>query len=69
MTEVVTCVVLFEAVTPVEEEEVEEEEEDVPPLTESEILSVLEGKMRGIQGHFNSCYLDSTLFRYNLERW
>lgn len=54
---------VFEAVTPVEEEDVEEEEEDVPPLTESEVLSVLGGKMKGIQGHFNSCYLDSTLFR------
>lgn len=50
------------AVTPVEEEDLGEEEEDVPPLAESEVLSVLGGKMKGIQGHFNSCYLDSTLF-------
>ncbi|XP_062402017.1 ubiquitin carboxyl-terminal hydrolase CYLD isoform X2 [Sardina pilchardus] len=47
-------------VTPIEEDE--GEEEDVPPLTESEVLRVLEGKMKGIQGHFNSCYLDATLF-------
>ncbi|XP_041946493.1 ubiquitin carboxyl-terminal hydrolase CYLD isoform X2 [Alosa sapidissima] len=46
-------------VTPIEEDK---GEEDVPPLTESEVLRVLEGKMKGIQGHFNSCYLDATLF-------
>lgn len=49
----------FGAVTPGEEGE---EEEDAPPLTESQVLTVLEGKMKGIQGHFNSCYLDATLF-------
>ncbi|XP_072238877.1 ubiquitin carboxyl-terminal hydrolase CYLD [Leuresthes tenuis] len=40
----------------------EESEEDAPPVPESEVLSVLVGKMKGIQGHINSCYLDATLF-------
>nr|XP_015220280.1 PREDICTED: ubiquitin carboxyl-terminal hydrolase CYLD-like isoform X3 [Lepisosteus oculatus] len=39
-----------------------EADEDIPPLRESEVLSLLEGRMRGIQGHFNSCYLDASLF-------
>ncbi|KAL2091319.1 hypothetical protein ACEWY4_013582 [Coilia grayii] len=47
-------------VTPAQQDE--GEEQDVPPLAESEVLTVLEGKMKGIQGHFNSCYLDATLF-------
>lgn len=41
----------------------EDSEEDVPPIPESEALSLLVGRMRGIQGHINSCYLDATLFR------
>ncbi|KAK7907467.1 hypothetical protein WMY93_016079 [Mugilogobius chulae] len=40
----------------------EESEDHVPPLTESEALSVLVGKMKGIQGNTNSCYLDATIF-------
>lgn len=40
----------------------EEMEEDAPPIPESKALSLLVGKMKGIQGHFNSCYLDATLF-------
>ncbi|XP_047440064.1 ubiquitin carboxyl-terminal hydrolase CYLD [Mugil cephalus] len=40
----------------------EESDEDVPPVPESEALSLLVGKMKGIQGHINSCYLDATLF-------
>ncbi|XP_058487702.1 ubiquitin carboxyl-terminal hydrolase CYLD [Solea solea] len=36
--------------------------EDTPPIPESEALSLLVGKMKGIQGHINSCYLDATLF-------
>lgn len=36
--------------------------EDVPPVAEQDVLSHLVGRMRGIQGHFNSCYLDATLF-------
>lgn len=41
----------------------EESEEDVPPIPESKALSLLVGRMKGIQGHINSCYLDATLFR------
>ncbi|XP_071371714.1 ubiquitin carboxyl-terminal hydrolase CYLD isoform X2 [Centroberyx affinis] len=40
----------------------EDSEEDAPPIPESEVLSLLVGRMKGIQGHFNSCYLDATLF-------
>uniref|UniRef100_A0AAV2M5R6 ubiquitinyl hydrolase 1 n=1 Tax=Knipowitschia caucasica TaxID=637954 RepID=A0AAV2M5R6_KNICA len=40
----------------------EESEDHAAPLTETEALSVLVGKMKGIQGHINSCYLDATLF-------
>ncbi|XP_051529052.1 ubiquitin carboxyl-terminal hydrolase CYLD isoform X2 [Myxocyprinus asiaticus] len=36
--------------------------EDVPPVTEQEVLFRLVGRMRGIQGQLNSCYLDATLF-------
>ncbi|XP_070707407.1 ubiquitin carboxyl-terminal hydrolase CYLD [Pempheris klunzingeri] len=40
----------------------EDSEEDAPPIPESEALSLLEGRMKGIQGHINSCYLDAALF-------
>ncbi|KAM3621892.1 uncharacterized protein V6R79_017550 [Siganus canaliculatus] len=40
----------------------EESDEDAPPIPESEALSLLLGRMKGIQGHINSCYLDATLF-------
>ncbi|KAK2862522.1 hypothetical protein Q5P01_002055 [Channa striata] len=40
----------------------EDSGEDAPPIPESEVLSVLVGRMKGIQGHINSCYLDATLF-------
>ncbi|XP_056129058.1 ubiquitin carboxyl-terminal hydrolase CYLD [Lampris incognitus] len=40
----------------------EDSEEDAPPISETEALSLLVGRMKGIQGHFNSCYLDATLF-------
>ncbi|XP_054627446.1 ubiquitin carboxyl-terminal hydrolase CYLD isoform X2 [Dunckerocampus dactyliophorus] len=36
--------------------------ENTPPRTESDGLDVMVGKKKGIQGHYNSCYLDSTLF-------
>ncbi|XP_029007610.1 ubiquitin carboxyl-terminal hydrolase CYLD isoform X2 [Betta splendens] len=36
--------------------------EYAPPIPESEALSLLVGRMKGIQGHVNSCYLDATLF-------
>ncbi|XP_038551921.1 ubiquitin carboxyl-terminal hydrolase CYLD isoform X1 [Micropterus salmoides] len=40
----------------------EDSDKDTPPIPESEASSLLVGKMKGIQGHFNSCYLDATLF-------
>ncbi|XP_029576915.1 ubiquitin carboxyl-terminal hydrolase CYLD isoform X3 [Salmo trutta] len=36
--------------------------ENTPPRTESDGLDIMVGKKKGIQGHYNSCYLDSTLF-------
>ncbi|XP_028261949.1 ubiquitin carboxyl-terminal hydrolase CYLD [Parambassis ranga] len=40
----------------------EDSDEDAPPVPESEALSLFVGRMKGIQGHVNSCYLDATLF-------
>ncbi|XP_075997417.1 ubiquitin carboxyl-terminal hydrolase CYLD [Genypterus blacodes] len=40
----------------------EDSEEHVPPIPESEASTLLLGRMKGIQGHFNSCYLDAALF-------
>ncbi|XP_005915360.1 ubiquitin carboxyl-terminal hydrolase CYLD [Haplochromis burtoni] len=40
----------------------EDTDEDVPPIPEFEAPFLLVGKMKGIQGHINSCYLDATLF-------
>ncbi|XP_036201218.1 ubiquitin carboxyl-terminal hydrolase CYLD isoform X2 [Myotis myotis] len=37
-------------------------EENTPPRMEKEGLEIMMGKKKGIQGHYNSCYLDSTLF-------
>ncbi|XP_057703099.1 ubiquitin carboxyl-terminal hydrolase CYLD [Corythoichthys intestinalis] len=37
-------------------------EDYVAPIAESEVASLLVGRMKGIQGHINSCYLDATLF-------
>ncbi|XP_068599086.1 ubiquitin carboxyl-terminal hydrolase CYLD [Brachionichthys hirsutus] len=37
-------------------------EEDAPPIPASEVLPLLVGRMKGIQGHVNSCYLDASLF-------
>ncbi|XP_039609686.1 ubiquitin carboxyl-terminal hydrolase CYLD [Polypterus senegalus] len=34
----------------------------VPPLVNGKASQVLLGKMKGIQGHCNSCYMDSVLF-------
>ncbi|XP_064190251.1 ubiquitin carboxyl-terminal hydrolase CYLD isoform X2 [Anguilla rostrata] len=34
----------------------------VAPLSSEQVLQVLVGRMRGIQGHCNSCYMDSALF-------
>nr|XP_060628594.1 ubiquitin carboxyl-terminal hydrolase CYLD-like [Anolis sagrei ordinatus] len=37
-------------------------EDSAAVLWEQEVLKKMEGTMRGIQGHSNSCYLDTTLF-------
>nr|XP_057921103.1 ubiquitin carboxyl-terminal hydrolase CYLD [Doryrhamphus excisus] len=37
-------------------------DEYVAPIPESEVTTLLVGRMKGIQGHINSCYLDATLF-------
>ncbi|GCB81925.1 hypothetical protein scyTo_0022254, partial [Scyliorhinus torazame] len=34
----------------------------VPPPRNEEAFRILAGRMRGIQGHCNSCYMDSALF-------
>ncbi|NWQ84124.1 CYLD hydrolase, partial [Columbina picui] len=34
-----------------------------PPLRNEAAARVLRGRMKGIQGHCNSCYMDATLFR------
>ncbi|XP_026789182.3 ubiquitin carboxyl-terminal hydrolase CYLD isoform X1 [Pangasianodon hypophthalmus] len=34
----------------------------VPPLRSEDVKTVLTGTMKGIQGHCNSCYMDSALF-------
>ncbi|KAM9200846.1 ubiquitin carboxyl-terminal hydrolase CYLD-like isoform 1-T1 [Mergus octosetaceus] len=33
-----------------------------PPLRNEDAVSVLRGRMKGIQGHCNSCYMDAALF-------
>ncbi|GAA6065036.1 ubiquitin carboxyl-terminal hydrolase CYLD isoform X1 [Tachysurus ichikawai] len=34
----------------------------VPPLRSEDVMKVLAGRMKGIQGHCNSCYMDASLF-------
>lgn len=34
-----------------------------PPLRNEAAVRVLRGRMKGIQGHCNSCYMDAALFR------
>ncbi|KFO96233.1 Ubiquitin carboxyl-terminal hydrolase CYLD, partial [Calypte anna] len=36
--------------------------ESFPPLRNEAAVQVLQGRMKGIQGHCNSCYIDVTLF-------
>ncbi|KAM4691276.1 ubiquitin carboxyl-terminal hydrolase CYLD-like [Rhinophrynus dorsalis] len=40
----------------------EDDLKDLPPIRESDVLEKMVGMRRGIQGHYNSCYLDTTLF-------
>ncbi|XP_036417691.1 ubiquitin carboxyl-terminal hydrolase CYLD [Colossoma macropomum] len=37
-------------------------QDSVPPVRSEDVLKVLTGRMKGIQGHCNSCYMDSALF-------
>ncbi|KTG42659.1 hypothetical protein cypCar_00008979 [Cyprinus carpio] len=39
-----------------------EEQENVPPIKTEDVSKRLIGKRKGIQGHYNSCYMDSALF-------
>ncbi|KAE8599807.1 hypothetical protein XENTR_v10017336 [Xenopus tropicalis] len=34
----------------------------IPPLQGTRAVDILEGRMKGIQGHCNSCYMDAALF-------
>ncbi|XP_076583196.1 ubiquitin carboxyl-terminal hydrolase CYLD [Chaetodon auriga] len=36
--------------------------ETVPPISAEQVNQILIGRMRGIQGHCNSCYMDAALF-------
>lgn len=36
--------------------------ETVPPISTDQVKQILIGRMRGIQGHCNSCYMDAALF-------
>lgn len=42
------------------------EDENVPPIRTEDVSKLLIGQMKGIQGHCNSCYMDSALFRLEL---
>lgn len=41
-------------------------EEHTPPVDGDEARELYQGWKRGIQGHLNSCYLDASLFRWDL---
>ncbi|XP_068445993.1 ubiquitin carboxyl-terminal hydrolase CYLD [Clinocottus analis] len=34
----------------------------VPPISTEQVSKILIGRMKGIQGHYNSCYMDAALF-------
>ncbi|XP_054646827.1 ubiquitin carboxyl-terminal hydrolase CYLD [Dunckerocampus dactyliophorus] len=36
--------------------------EPIPPISTDKVHQILIGRMKGIQGHHNSCYMDSALF-------
>lgn len=38
------------------------DQENVPPISSEDVLKRLTGRMKGVQGHCNSCYMDSALF-------
>ncbi|XP_058634497.1 ubiquitin carboxyl-terminal hydrolase CYLD isoform X2 [Onychostoma macrolepis] len=53
---------LFNGHSDNEEAIVSKEQENVPPIRTEDVSNRLIGKMKGIQGHCNSCYMDSALF-------
>lgn len=57
------CLILFFSVT---DKASYVEEENVPPIRTEDVSKQLIGRMKGIQGHCNSCYMDSALFRLEL---
>uniref|UniRef100_A0A8C1WLJ9 ubiquitinyl hydrolase 1 n=1 Tax=Cyprinus carpio TaxID=7962 RepID=A0A8C1WLJ9_CYPCA len=54
---------LFNGNSDNDEAMVSEEQDNVPPIRTEDVSDRLIGKMKGIQGHCNSCYMDSALFR------
>uniref|UniRef100_A0A8C1G592 ubiquitinyl hydrolase 1 n=1 Tax=Cyprinus carpio TaxID=7962 RepID=A0A8C1G592_CYPCA len=56
------CASFFFSVTDNDEAMVSEEQDNVPPIRTEDVSNRLIGKMKGIQGHCNSCYMDSALF-------
>ncbi|XP_063056862.1 ubiquitin carboxyl-terminal hydrolase CYLD isoform X2 [Engraulis encrasicolus] len=42
--------------------ETDGESDNVPPVNSEDVERLLIGRMKGIQGHCNSCYMDSALF-------
>lgn len=36
--------------------------DNVPPVSAEQVNHLLIGRMKGIQGHCNSCYMDAALF-------
>ena len=40
--------------------------ENMPPVSTEQVDQILTGRMKGIQGHCNSCYMDAALFRSGL---
>ncbi|XP_059426952.1 ubiquitin carboxyl-terminal hydrolase CYLD isoform X1 [Carassius carassius] len=53
---------LFNGQSDNDEAMLSEEQENVPPIRTEDVSNRLIGKMKGIQGHCNSCYMDSALF-------
>uniref|UniRef100_A0A9J7WZT2 ubiquitinyl hydrolase 1 n=1 Tax=Cyprinus carpio carpio TaxID=630221 RepID=A0A9J7WZT2_CYPCA len=53
---------LFNGNSDNDEAMVSEEQDNVPPIRTEDVSNRLIGKMKGIQGHCNSCYMDSALF-------
>ncbi|XP_016095754.1 ubiquitin carboxyl-terminal hydrolase CYLD [Sinocyclocheilus grahami] len=53
---------LFNGHSDNDEAMVSEEQDNVPPIRTEDVSNRLIGKMKGIQGHCNSCYMDSALF-------